>query len=583
MFLCFPGYAYAIDQEQQSEQEVLHATINESYVDSLLKHGTEFMNREDRIHNTKDELTRAYQYSRALLYHDGIIKSCKALGNYYIALSDNENATRYFYLFMKEAEAVKDTSYIAEAYIRLALVMYNMNKWQESLNYLNTAEAMLREVGGPAKRIELITYLNGVCHVQLGNYSIARNFLEKAKSWAFENADSMRYYEVRLALNTIKAANEHSDEVYKEFDAISNYFISKGEKMAYCFTIKGRSKALLSEGRANEAYIYASEALEIARSMNLIYPITELLATLIETERQRGNYESAFKYLSELKILNDSTNSMEVATQVTLLGATYQFEKKTAAFDAEIQAKNRQKRFFVFMFLVTFLVALVIVFVLRLVGIQRKKLDLLLHNILPRHTVMELQKGGHSIPKAHKDVTIVFADVESFTKIASTLKPDNLVKMLDRYFGQFDKIITKYGLEKIKTIGDAYMFVTGLTEDSPSAHRAADACLEMIESIHVLRDEIEEKYGNYFDFRFGMHTGNVVSGVVGDIKYAFDIWGDAVNIAARMEETSETGKINISQDTMRILKDEYICTPRGSFNIKNRGVVEMYFLEGKIN
>lgn len=553
--------------------------LTREYVDTLYEHARRCMRYEDSFHYALEDLLLAYQYAQDLGYKQGVINGCKELGNFYLGISDNANATMYFYLLLHEAEEVGDTLLIADGHIRLGLVMYNMNKWSEALTHIVNAEVFVKTKDIKKTSIQLISYLKGLCYMRLGRDKEAKVLLEKCRDWAHENGDSMRFYESKLALLRIELNAGVTEEMLEGFEELLSYFERHNEKVGTCFALEGRANALLKLGKSDEAFQDASIALQIAKSLDLIYPLSEILETLVEAEKQRGNYKSALDYLMELEVLRDSVNNMEVATQIAMLGASHQFEKKEAEYDAEIKAKNKQRRFFLMLFVLMLIVAIIIVIMLRLVATQRRKSDLLLHNILPVQTIKELQRTGHSIPKAHKNVTIVFADVESFTRIASTLKPAVLVKMLDRYFGNFDAIITKYGLEKIKTIGDAYMFVSGLIPDPRSAHKAAKACLEMIKSIHVLQSEMEEEFGISFGFRFGMHTGNVVSGVVGDIKYAFDIWGDAVNIAARMEETSETGKINVSEDTKNLISDEYLCIPRGAFTIKNRGVVEMFYLQ----
>ena len=563
-----------IEQNQQLELSI-------AQIDSLINQAKKSIQEEEFLSHAVEDLEVAFHYSQKLHYQNGIVEGCRVLGNYYLALSDNVNATKYFYRLMKEAEETQDTTLISDSHIRLGLVMYNMNKWQVALDNLRAAEKFIsnRTINN---NIKLITYLKGLCNIRLAHYSNAKDLLEQSVKWAKADGDSMRLFEARLALNNIALITNYSDEVHREYDAILAYFEANDEVVGVCFTKAGIARALLKQGNGDEAYSSALSALTIAKQLRLLYPISEILETLILAQKERGMFESAFAYQTELTELRDSVNNMDVAAEIAMLGAKHEFEKKAAEYDAELKANSRQRRFFLILFIATLFVALVIVFMLRLVAIQRQKSDDLLHNILPRQTVNELRKTGHSIPKAHTDVTIVFADVESFTKLASTLKPAVIVNMLGHYFGKFDAIITKHNLEKIKTIGDAYMFVSGLIPDARSAHQAAAACIEMIDAVNALKPQMEQEFGVSFDFRFGMHTGNVVSGVVGEIKYAFDIWGDAVNIASRMEASSESGRINISEDSYKIINDSYSCSPRGSFTIKNRGIVSMYYLDGPL-
>jgi class 3 adenylate cyclase len=252
-----------------------------------------------------------------------------------------------------------------------------------------------------------------------------------------------------------------------------------------------------------------------------------------------------------------------------MMNAGYEFDKKESIFNLELAQQNRQRFILTILLGTSLLAVFAIFFSLKSVARQRKISDKLLLNILPSDTALELKKSGVAKAKYHEGVSIVFADVKSFTAIASTMDASELVQVLDFYFREFDAIIEEMGLEKIKTIGDAYMFVAGLQDNTDSAKKAVEASLRMLQAASKASVEMRKRYGEAFKFRFGIHTGNVVSGVVGHVKYAFDIWGDAVNIAARMESNSEPGKVNILEDTYTLIKDEYKCTPRGLMEAKN--------------
>lgn len=174
----------------------------------------------------------------------------------------------------------------------------------------------------------------------------------------------------------------------------------------------------------------------------------------------------------------------------------------------------------------------------------------------------------------------MFCDIKNFSHIAETLPPESVVEMLDTYFKQFDIISEKYGVEKIKTIGDAYMCVGGLIKnESNAAKNTLQTAIEFLKFNTLIEEDMMKKYQHAFSFRIGIHTGNVVSGVVGLRKYSYDIWGDAVNIAARMEQSSDPGKINISGSTFNLVKDENLTfNYRGQIPIKNKGKIDMYFV-----
>lgn len=214
------------------------------------------------------------------------------------------------------------------------------------------------------------------------------------------------------------------------------------------------------------------------------------------------------------------------------------------------------------------------------IKLAQERSDELLLNILPAQVADELKQFGES--KAHRfdNVSVLFSDFIDFTRIAETLSPETLVKELDYCFKAFDRIISKHSLEKIKTIGDAYMCAGGLNPDlGNQTSEIVQAAIEMQQFLHQWKEEKEARGEQYFEARIGIHTGPVVAGVVGMKKYAYDIWGDTVNIASRMELSSEPGKINISGETYHQLKEGFSCTYRGKIKPKNKAEIDMYFVE----
>ena len=566
----------------KSKSAVLaHSDDSIKMIDTLIFNAQKLMSNEETILGAYDELRHALELSVKYEYKLGVIQSYENLGNYYLTLSDNVNATSYLYLMLKEAEAINDTLFVGKAHTGLGLVMYNMSKWHVALSYLNKAEANFRTLDKQPRELKLITYLQGLCLVRQNNFHDAQPLLEYSHQKAIEDGDSMRIFETWLALNRIAIEQGNDSTSLSDLEQIQAFFESRDEIIGVSYALQGKAMVYLLKGDGEKASHYAKASLQLAQNLGIIYPISEVLTTLIKAERLNGDFESALDYQEWFNRLKDSTTNIEVATEIAMLGAAHNFEKKEAQYNAEIETEAKQRRFYLGLFITTLFIALIIVVMLRLVAKQRHKSDRLLRNILPRHTIDELRNHGHAVSKAHENVTIVFADVIGFTKIASSLEPDILVQMLDRYFIEYDRIIKKYKLEKIKTIGDAYMFVAGLVPESESVNQAASACLEMVNSVKLMSEAMKNEFGTHFEFRFGMHVGSVVSGVVGDIKYAFDIWGDAVNIAARMEEHSEAMKINISPETEQLLRAKFNCKARGVFDIKNRGPLEMFYLESE--
>ncbi len=216
----------------------------------------------------------------------------------------------------------------------------------------------------------------------------------------------------------------------------------------------------------------------------------------------------------------------------------------------------------------------------RIIEEEKEKSDKLLLNILPSVVANELKLNGTAKARKYQTATVLFSDFVNFSSISKSLTPEQLVSLLDFYFKLFDDVIEKHGLEKIKTIGDAYMCVGGLPEKTNShAQDVISAALEIQTILDQQKLEHEKKGQPYFEARIGIHTGPLVAGVVGSKKFAFDIWGDTVNIASRLESGGEPGKVNISGVTHELIQNQFSCTSRGKIPIKNRGEIEMFFVE----
>jgi len=214
---------------------------------------------------------------------------------------------------------------------------------------------------------------------------------------------------------------------------------------------------------------------------------------------------------------------------------------------------------------------------------EKAKSEKLLLNILPRPVAAELREKGRTKPKYYDQVTVMFTDFKGFTKFAEKMDPPEIIKELDACFMAFDNIIEKYNLEKIKTMGDGYMCAGGLPEKNrTNPIDAVKAAIEMQAYMHKRREEKHREGKDYFELRIGIHTGPVIAGVVGRKKFAYDIWGDTVNVASRMESSGVEGKINVSGDTFVHVKDTFFLSHRGKIKAKNKGEIDMFFVEGKV-
>lgn len=212
---------------------------------------------------------------------------------------------------------------------------------------------------------------------------------------------------------------------------------------------------------------------------------------------------------------------------------------------------------------------------------QKDEIEDLLLNILPKEVSDELKEKGKATARDYELVSVLFTDFKGFTQIAERLSPEELVKELDDCFRVFDDIIGKYGLEKIKTIGDAYMCAGGIpAKDKNNPLLITSAAIEIRDYMKSLKAEKAAKNEPYWELRLGIHTGPLIAGVVGKKKFAYDIWGDTVNTASRMESSGVVGEVNVSGKTYELIKNHFECEYRGKVEAKNKGQIDMYLVKG---
>ncbi len=212
-------------------------------------------------------------------------------------------------------------------------------------------------------------------------------------------------------------------------------------------------------------------------------------------------------------------------------------------------------------------------------NIFQEKSEALLLNILPKEIAAILKKEPRIIADHFEGASILFADVVNFTPLSETMTPTELVELLNEVFSHFDLLVEKYGLEKIKTIGDCYMVASGVPR--PHAEHAEALTAMALE----MRDYVNqhEFCGHKLTFRIGMNSGPVVAGVIGRKKFIYDLWDDAVNTASRMESNGQEGMIQITRATYELVKDNFLCEPCGMVNVKGKGEMEVWFVTGQKN
>lgn len=337
---------------------------------------------------------------------------------------------------------------------------------------------------------------------------------------------------------------------------------------------------------------YQSQLKEVEEKSQMV--ISEKDAALSQASQTALRADSAAKVFS-LRVKNLTEDQM-IDSIVKAQQERELQEKKTRLAEAELlreQSENMRN-----------VLALVVVFVLFLAGLfyarfrakkrmanelsqknalieeEQKRSNSLLLNILPPAIAEELKSRNKVAARKYEQATVMFIDFKGFTNVAERLSPERLVEELDLCFSNFDQIISKYRIEKIKTVGDAYICASGLSDMNASPSDIVKAALEMQDFLLGLKAERMSQGLPYFDARVGIHTGPVVAGVVGAKKFAYDIWGDTVNTAARLEEQCEPGRVNVSEDAYWLAKYEFEWQHRGKIPAKNKGTLDMYYVTG---
>jgi class 3 adenylate cyclase len=306
---------------------------------------------------------------------------------------------------------------------------------------------------------------------------------------------------------------------------------------------------------------------------------------------------SSGKLMSELELLakdsllqvKDTLLSMAQMVAITAAAENRALAKENELKDLSIEKQKEENRLYSIIAVLGLLISWVLLFMYfnyrkhaKRLAKEKERSDNLLLNILPVEVATELKNTGKAVARKFENVTVMFTDFRNFSVISQDMTPEELVAEIDTCFSEFDGIVARYGLEKIKTIGDAYMCAGGMPiESTDHALKVVDAALDIRDFVKRHSREREEKGLQSFEIRIGVHTGPLVAGIVGRTKFAYDIWGDTVNIASRMESSGEPGKVNVSAFTANLIKEYFQLENRGKIPVKKLGEMEQYFAERK--
>ena len=507
-------------------------------------------------------------------------------GNALQSIGDNVPALTSFLESLRFAQRMDDQRGIGSLMVAIADTYSALGNSANAMTYYNRGIAILRTVNDSVK-IATSLLNAGDEYIKAGDLATAlTHTLESERIFNDLKVPQGQAYSLGN-LGMVYALQGDDERAIANI----NKAVSMLEEMQDYYPISVyltyMSDIYRDKGDVATALDYSGRSLKLAMAYGLKEQISAASLSLSELYGTLGDTDASYRFYRNHIAYRDSVRNIASVEQMADLRTDYEVSRKQVEVDLLNQQRKTQRIIVIATAIALFLIAILAVGLYRrnkfiqktkrIIEEEKNRSDTLLLNILPEETAMELREKGRVEAKKFDSVTVLFTDFKDFTKSAGAVAPEKLVESIDFYFKEFDAITSKYDLEKIKTIGDSYMCAGGLpTINADHAKRVAMAAREMIQVVH--QESLAQNDRLHFEVRIGIHTGPVVAGIVGNKKWQYDIWGDTVNIASRMESNSLPGQINLSETTYQEIKSEFDCDYRGAIDVKNRGALKMYFL-----
>ncbi|MCF1714348.1 tetratricopeptide repeat protein [Flavihumibacter sp. RY-1] len=601
-------------------------------VESLLNISREFMsNSADSSFKYASE---AAQLARQSGYMAGAAMAVKTLGNIRYVQGNYVEAIQYWEEAHLTYDSIGDKTGVSTVLSNIGVIYYNQGDKIKALDYYLRSLKVAEENKLKLREAIALNNLGTVYHDNPETHDKALDYFLKALPMLEELGDMDAYGttatnlgEIYSTRNDEKTAMVYFDKALKAFtDSISmsytlnkmgNLYFKKNQLdkaieyhlQAYNMTLKLDAKLEMAESLIGLADAYREQGFfqtaissyqqaEIfARETNSFNQLENIYGGLAKSYELKKDFTNALKYQNLYSSVKDSIYNASADQRLSRLIFNFEIEKKENEIDLLTRDKqlkeleiNRQKlaknaSLIGLLVIVAFAVMLYRNYRMKartnaILDKKNEEIEKLLLNILPAEVANELKTEGVATPKYFEQVSVLFTDFKSFTKMADVLSPQELLAELNECFIAFDDIITKYRLEKIKTIGDSYMCAGGIPSPDPNhVKKIVAAAFEIIQYMESWNKQRAKKNLAPWELRVGIHVGPVVAGVVGKTKYAYDIWGSTVNIASRMESNGEPGQVNVSENIYELIKSDYPCTYRGKITAKNIGEIDMYFVQ----
>jgi adenylate cyclase len=525
--------------------------------------------------------------ARAIQYFFKALKICESAGvcdvqaNCYTGIAvvygagrDFASAVEYHTRAMKTADNCPDidSTQRLQIYANLAVAYQYKGDCASSLPYCFLALKLAGELGKPDVTANMY---GNIClaYTQLRDYEKAVDYGHRALSFS-DSVHDMQH----VAWSLYELGHAYLGSITDTSDIGEKQRVSMG----------GMTKENMA-ARLSTVLNYLERGLDSANGLvNESALKVKIYEDLAKAYRLKGDWKRCLLVHEKYMTLKDSIFTKEAGMQLRTQQMKYDFSKKEAAAKARQEKRDMKQKNIRNSTMAGMLGLLVFAIVVMrqrnrvkrekaIVEMEKGRSDALLLNILPEEVASELKTTGTTAAKHYDNVTVLFTDFVNFTQAGEQMSPQDLIDELHNCFKMFDEITAKYNIEKIKTIGDAYLAVAGLpTADNHHAGNVVNAAKEILAFMEGRLAKMGSE--KTFQIRIGIHSGSVVAGIVGVKKFAYDIWGDTVNTAARMEQNSEAGKINISQTTYELVKDKFTCEYRGEVEVKGKGGMKMYFV-----
>lgn len=521
-----------------------------------------------------------------------LIQSYTTLGNIYFKTSDFTNALEQHFTALRIAEKDNNSMWIGNCYNNIGAVYNSLNEIEKSLEYYlkGIEKKEVTERGS----IELAYSYNNLALI----YKKMKNY-DQSLVYHFKSLDIKERkhdtYGIGTSCNNIGNLYISTKEYQKAKDYINRglqSFKKINNKSGIASSYVNLALVSYMEKNFDKALDYAFKANELAlETKNKQYAMVSY-GSIVKIYEAKNDYKNAYSYFQKYFSYKDSIYNVETSNQINEIQTKYETEKKDKENlllrkDKQINELKYLKSQYWRRFLIVLLIlSIAIIFLIfrsyyyqrkanLLIQQEKDKTDQLMLNILPFEIAKELKETGKTVPQHFENVTVMFSDLVNFTQIASNLKPEKVISELNDLFTEFDTIAERNSCERIKTIGDAYLAVSGMPEANENhAINCLRTAIEMMKFIEFRNQNSSIQWA----IRIGIHTGSVVGGIVGVKKYIYDIFGDAINMSSRIENHCLPMEINISETTYELVKDYYQFKESNSVSIKGKGEMTIYSL-----